>query len=71
MEHGDDDDIEFRVRVQKEMVKDALKEGLKEWMDEKFQDVGRWTIYAGLIAAFGGLIYFVLMLSGWKGPPHT
>lgn len=67
---SDEDDIELRIKLQKEMVKDALKDGLKEWMNEKFQDVGKWTIRAALIAAFGGMVYFVLMLSGWKGP-HT
>lgn len=65
---SDEDDIELRIRLQKEMVKDALKDGLKEWMNEKFQDVGKWTIRAVMIATFGGLIYFVLMLNGWHGP---
>jgi hypothetical protein len=61
-------EVELRVRVDREVVKAALKEGLKEWMDEKVLDVGKWTIRAGLIFAFGGLIYFVLMLSGWHAP---
>lgn len=65
---SDEDDIELRVRVQKELVKEALKDGLKEWMNEKFQDVGKWTVYAALALMFGGLVYFVLMLSGWHAP---
>lgn len=64
----DKEAIELRVRLEKETVKDALKEGLKEWMTERFTEVGRWTIRAALIAVFAGLIYFVLMLSGWHGP---
>ena len=65
---SDHEEIELRVRVQKGIVKDALKEGLKEWMDEKFTAVGKWTVRAALIVAFGGLVYFVLTLSGWHGP---
>lgn len=62
------DEIELRIRVQKEMVKEAIKDGLKEWMDEKFTEVGKWTTSAALIVAFGGLVYFVLVLSGWHAP---
>jgi hypothetical protein len=65
---SDQEDIELRVRIQKDMVKDALKEGLKEWMNEKFTEVGKWTVGAFLVAAFVGLVYFVLMLSGWHKP---
>ena len=67
-EDRDKADIELRVRVQKELVKNALKEGISEWLDEQIQEVGKWTLRAFAAVLVAGLAYFVLMLNGWRGP---
>lgn len=50
----------------KEMLKDALKEGAKEWLDEKMQALGWWTFRGMSAAALFALFYFVLISQGWK-----
>lgn len=49
----------------KQESKEAVKEALHEWLDEKFAAFGKWSFY-GMAAAFlvAGT-YFVLMANGW------
>jgi len=49
-------------------MKAALKDAIKEWMDAKFADLGRWTLHGVLVAAIGALAYFILTTHGWKPP---
>lgn len=52
--------------MNKEEFKSAIKEALKEWLDDKFTTFGKWSI-ATLMAAFlAALIYFVLWTGGWS-----
>lgn len=46
-------------------TKDALKEALKEWLDEKFATFGKWSFGAIAAAGFGALAYFILWTNGW------
>jgi hypothetical protein len=41
-------------------TKQALKEALKEWLDEQFAAFGRWTFYSLLSIVFGGVVYIVV-----------
>ena len=51
-----------------EEMKTAVKEGLKEWLDEKFTALGKWSV--GSLAALGlaALVYFILKMNGWQQP---
>ncbi|UOF83103.1 fmrfamide related peptide family [Caudoviricetes sp.] len=49
----------------KEVIKSALKDGIKEWMDEKFMRFGKWTVGALAAAIFSAMIYFMLLSQGW------
>lgn len=74
------DESEARRREMKEALLEALhengaasktivKQAIKEWLDEKYAQVGVWTLRATValcIAVFG---YVVLVQRGWK-PPH-
>ena len=45
--------------------KEIVKEAINEWLEDKFTQVGRWTV-AGLMAAVVALIgYLVLWSNGW------
>lgn len=48
--------------IQKELVKEALK----EWLDDKFLAFGKWSAAAIGAAAFTALMYFIFWFDGWK-----
>jgi hypothetical protein len=51
--------------LNKDETKQAMKEAMREWMDDKFQEFGRWSFYSLLAAVFGAMVYFILTASGW------
>lgn len=55
--------------VNNESVKDALKEGLTEWLDDKFAELGKWTLRGILAAALAGLVWLTLVSNGWAHRP--
>lgn len=48
-----------------EETKRALKEALKEWMDDRFIAFGKWSFVTLLGAVFAALTYFILWANGW------
>lgn len=40
-----------------EEIKDALKEAIREWLDEKLAEVGKWTMRGVFSMAFALLVY--------------
>lgn len=50
-------------------VKDALKEALHEWLDDKFAQFGRWSLLGIGAAALFAMAYLILKSQGWT-PPH-
>lgn len=53
---------------QDEAMKAAVKEALREWLNEKFTQFGKWSL--GSLAALGlaALVYFILAMNGWRHP---
>ena len=47
-------------------MRNALKKALREWLDEKYAEFGRFSLNAILAAAFAALIYFILHQQGWR-----
>lgn len=45
---------------QQDGVKAALKEALKEWMDEKYSEFGKWSVHTILAAALAALAYYLV-----------
>lgn len=52
----------------KQLIKEALREGFKEWLDGIALKFGRWSIRGLALAAFGAFIYFILTHTGWVKP---
>lgn len=52
--------------IDKDMQKEAVKEALREWLDDAFATFGRWTFTGLLAAAFVGAVYLTLIGMGWK-----
>jgi len=46
-------------------VKAALKEGLREWLDEKFAAFGKWSLMGLGAAALAGAFYLAMTAAGW------
>ncbi len=59
------DPAEASRRERIEITKTALREVIKEWLDERLKDVGRWSVRGISLAIFAALIYFILTHSGW------
>ena len=51
--------------IDPEVQKQAVKEALTEWLDDKFLAFGRWTFYGLMASAFAGLVYMALISLGW------
>jgi hypothetical protein len=51
--------------IDDDAVKRALKEGLREWLDDQFSAFGKWSLAGLLAAAFAGLVYLALTGQGW------
>ncbi len=51
---------------EKDEQKSILKEALKEWLNEKFSEFGKWSLGALAAAFFYAVVYFILSTEGWK-----
>ena len=56
--------------MNEEETKQALKEALKEWLDDKFSTFGKWTATAIAAGVLGVLVYFMLISNGWQRVSH-
>ena len=43
-----------------------MKQALKEWMNERFAEFGRWSFFTFAAMGLAALTYFILKLNGWK-----
>jgi hypothetical protein len=62
------DDRAIAERLTSDEMKAVVKEAITEWLDHRFLLVGKWTINGVLAAGLAGLVYFILIHSGWKQP---
>jgi hypothetical protein len=52
-----------------EAIKAALKEGIREWLDDQFKELGKWT-FRGLTAGIlAGAVWLMLVSNGWVHKP--
>ena len=51
-----------------ESQKEAVKAALKEWLDEKFTLLGKWSAGAFAAALIAAIAYFILWSQGWHKP---
>lgn len=54
------------INLDQDAQKAAIKEAMKEWLDEQFAAFGRWAFYGLLASAFTGVVYLALIGQGWK-----
>ena len=46
-------------------IKEALKEAIKEWMDDKVLQFGKWSIVTLACSGIFALAYFILSVNGF------
>ena len=47
-------------------IKAALKEAIKEWLDEKFIQVGKWTVNGVIAALVAAAAWLILRSHGFR-----
>jgi hypothetical protein len=52
----------------REDIKDAMKEAIHEWLDEKFSQFGKWSLATISALTLAAILWFVLTTHGWKPP---
>jgi hypothetical protein len=62
MTHDEND--HSKVILTEDDVKNALKEAIKEWLEEKYAQFGKWTIRA-LLASLLSAVITVIIYSNW------
>lgn len=60
-----DDTKRVLQELSKAELKLVVKDAIKEWLDEQTLKFGKWTIRWLALAAFGGLMLFILNAQGW------
>lgn len=55
----------MRRETDKEILKEALKEAGKEWLDEQFAMFGKWTAIGIASALFYGVVKLTVILGWW------
>ena len=67
MSEQDPETGEYQILTRRD-VKEALKAGIKEWMNENITSFGKWSLKSLVILAFCALVYGILITHGWKPP---
>ena len=52
--------------LSKEETKNALKEAINDWLDAKYNQLGRFTFGLFLMCLLCALLWFVSMFHGWN-----
>ena len=50
---------------EREAIKLALQEALREWLEEKYAAFGKWSIHGLMAAGLVALVWLILISSGW------
>lgn len=51
--------------LDKAETKEAVKEALREWLDDKYREFGKWSFHGLLAVILAGGLYLALVMNGW------
>lgn len=54
--------------MEREDLKQTVKEAIKEWLDEQCARFGFWSARTLMVLGIAALLYFILTMNGWKPP---
>mgnify|MGYP001595448182 CR=1 FL=1 len=46
-------------------MRQVMKEAIRDWLDSKFSQFGKWSLGAIAALVLAALLYFILTMSGW------
>lgn len=49
----------------KALIKEAVKETLREWLDQKYTTFGKWSFHGVLAMLLAAIAYFIAIQNGW------
>jgi hypothetical protein len=52
-------------QLDKDMLKEATKEAISDWLDKQFATLGKWTLGGICSAGLAALTYWILTNNGW------
>lgn len=52
--------------LDREEQKEIVKEAIREWLDEKYSDFGKWSFHGLVAALLGVLAYYLAVHGGFK-----
>lgn len=59
---------EYEGEERRAEMKKVMKEALKEWLDAKFTDFGKWSAIGIACMVLVVMTYFALKFAGWAPP---
>lgn len=51
---------------EKVLLRKVFDDAIRDWLDKKFADFGRWSLKGIMAAAFSGLVYWYVHTGGFK-----
>jgi len=51
--------------LDKDDIKEALKEAIREWLDEKYAAFGKWSFHGLGAMVLCGIVYLAMISNGW------
>lgn len=51
--------------LDKDDMKEVVREALKEWLDEKYASFGKWSFHSLLALLLAGGVYLAMIANGW------
>lgn len=55
-----------KILLKEEEMKQVVKQAIKEWLDEKFAQFGKWSMASLAALGISALVLFILKMQGWK-----
>lgn len=52
--------------LDREEQKEIVKEAIREWLDERYSEFGKWTLHGLLAASLAALAYYLALHGGLK-----
>lgn len=52
-------------QIDEDTIKRAVREVLREWLEEKYAAFGKWSLMGLGALFFVSIVYFIVLMNGW------